>query len=63
MQDHVSKLPIQFITQHNIGVKMADRMAYNSAGVTATVIPCTSLTLQAGICPHTHHRHSLRCRS
>ena len=43
----VSKLPIQFITQHNIGVKMADRMAYNSAGVTATVIPCTSLTLQA----------------
>lgn len=26
---------------------MADRMAYNAAGVTATVIPCTSLTLQA----------------
>ena len=43
----LSKLPVQFITQHNIGVKMADRMAYNAAGVTATVIPCTSLTLQA----------------
>lgn len=43
----LSKLPVQFITQHNIGVKMADRMSYNAAGVRATLIPCTSMTLQA----------------
>ncbi|MFN8464934.1 MAG: hypothetical protein U0X20_05260 [Caldilineaceae bacterium] len=43
----LSKLPIQFITQHNIGAKMAERMAYNTSGVTATFIPCDSLTLRA----------------
>lgn len=41
-----SKAPIQFITQHDIGVKMAERMAYNTAGVTATVTPCVSITLR-----------------
>jgi hypothetical protein len=41
-----SKAPIQFLTQHDIGVKMAERMAYNAAGVTATVTPCQFITLR-----------------
>ena len=43
----LSNLPIQFSTQHDIGVKMAERMAYNASGVTATLIPCESITLHA----------------
>lgn len=39
-------LPITFITQHNIGIKMAERMAYNASGVTATLMPCQSITLR-----------------
>jgi hypothetical protein len=41
----VSKLPIVFRTQHDIGIRMAQRMAYNASGVKATLIPCVSLTL------------------
>lgn len=43
----VYNLPIQFITQHDIGIKMAQRMAYDNSGVTATIIPCQSITLRA----------------
>ena len=43
----LSNVPIQFRTQHDIGVEMAERMTYNAAGVTATVTPCESITLQA----------------
>jgi hypothetical protein len=40
-------LPILSEAEHNIGLRMANRMAYNTSGVTATYIPCTSLTLSA----------------
>lgn len=40
-------VPVTFITQHDIGVKMAERMAYNASGVRATLIPCQSITLSA----------------
>ncbi|MFN8466041.1 MAG: hypothetical protein U0X20_10840 [Caldilineaceae bacterium] len=41
----LSNVPIQFITQHDIGVKMDERMTYNAAGVTATLTPCQSIVL------------------
>lgn len=39
-------LPIRFLTQHDIGLQMTQRMAYNASGVTATLIPCQSITLR-----------------
>lgn len=33
-------LPIASPGQHNLGVKMTNRMAYNASGVTAQLIPC-----------------------
>jgi hypothetical protein len=41
------KLPIRNQTQHAIGLKMTDRMNYDQGGVTASLVPCTSLTLTA----------------
>lgn len=43
----VYNVPVTFITQRDIGAKMAERMAYNASGVTATLIPCQSITLRA----------------
>ncbi len=43
----LSNVPVQFITQHDIGIKMAERMTYNAAGVTATLTPCKSIVLTA----------------
>jgi len=43
----MSTLPIVGITEHNIGIKMAQRMAYNASGVKATLTPCQSITLTA----------------
>lgn len=43
----LSKAPIQFLTQRDIGIKMTERNAYNLSGVTATMTPCTSITLRA----------------
>ncbi len=40
-------LPLRSEAQHTLGVLMANRMAYNAAGVTASLIPCTSLSLTA----------------
>jgi hypothetical protein len=40
-------LPIQFLTQRDIGQWMHQRMVYNNAGVTATLIPCQSITLKS----------------
>lgn len=42
----VYNVPVQFITQHDIGLRMAQRMTYNNARVTATLIPCQSITLR-----------------
>lgn len=41
----VYNLPIVSLSQHDIGVKMANRMAYNGSGVRASLIPCQSITL------------------
>ncbi|MCB0064120.1 MAG: hypothetical protein KDE19_18480 [Caldilineaceae bacterium] len=38
-------LPIVGISQHDIGIKMAARMAYNASGVRASMIPCQSITI------------------
>jgi Disaggregatase related repeat len=40
-------LPIRSEAEHNLGVRMGQRMAYNAAGVTGSLVPCTSLTLTA----------------
>ncbi len=41
----VYTLPIIGINQHDIGIKMANRMAYNASGIAASMIPCQSITL------------------
>ena len=38
-------VPILGLAQHEIGDLMAQRMAYNESDVSATYVPCTSLTL------------------
>ena len=38
-------LPILDHPEHQIGIDMAQRMAYNASGVRATLTPCTSLTV------------------
>jgi len=40
-------LPIVGITEHNIGIKMRQRMDYNASGVKATRNGCQSITLTA----------------
>jgi hypothetical protein len=40
-------LPIVGLAEHNIGLGMAQRMAYNASGVRATLTPCQSITLSA----------------
>jgi hypothetical protein len=40
-------LPVRNMTQHAIGLKMTDRMNYDQGGVTASLLPCTSLTVRA----------------
>jgi hypothetical protein len=39
-------LPIRNLSQHDVGVLMTHRMAYNASGVTASVRPCTSITMR-----------------
>jgi hypothetical protein len=41
-------LPILNLTQHDIGVRMANRMAYNTAGVTATLYLGEQIMLTSG---------------
>jgi hypothetical protein len=41
----VSNLPIKNMTQHEIGVAMTNRMAYNASGVTATWYPGSKITV------------------
>jgi hypothetical protein len=38
-------LPIRGLSQHEIGVLMADRMAYDASGVQASLVPCVGITL------------------
>jgi hypothetical protein len=40
-------LPIRSISQHEIGIRMAQRMAYNASGVRGSLVPCQSITLTA----------------
>ncbi len=39
------KLPIRNQSEHQTGIKMANRMAYNASGVKALVEPCQSMTV------------------
>ncbi|MEZ4656218.1 MAG: hypothetical protein R2911_01445 [Caldilineaceae bacterium] len=41
----VYNLPIVSLQQHDIGIRMANRMAYNAAGVHASIIPCQTITI------------------
>jgi hypothetical protein len=41
----VSNLPIKNMTEHEIGVAMTNRMAYNASGVTATWYPGSKITV------------------
>lgn len=41
------KLPVRNQTLHAIGLKMIDRMNYDQGGVSASLVPCTSITLVA----------------
>ena len=38
-------LPIRSEAQHDLGVRVANRMAYNASGLTAVLTPCSNLTL------------------
>lgn len=40
-------LPIQSPTEEQVGQRMADRMAYNASGVTASIVPGVSITIKA----------------
>lgn len=42
----VSKLPIRNLSQHEIGILMARRMAYNASGVIATITPCKNIAIR-----------------
>jgi hypothetical protein len=39
------KLPIRNLRQHEVGIAMAQRMTYNTSGVKASVVPCSTMTL------------------
>jgi len=43
--NQVYNLPIRNNSEHNVGIRMAQRMAYNTSGVKASLVPGTSLTL------------------
>ena len=43
--NRVCNLPIRNNSEHAVGISMAQRMAYNTSGVTATLVPGTSLTV------------------
>ena len=40
-------LPVVNLSEHEIGQRMAARMAQNNSGVRAQLVPCTSLTISA----------------
>lgn len=42
----ISKLPIRNLPQHEIGILMARRMAYNASGATATITPCKNIVIR-----------------
>ncbi len=41
----VTNLPIRNLSEHDVGLQTARRMAYNTSGVTGWLVPCSSLTL------------------
>jgi hypothetical protein len=43
----VIKLPIRNMTEHAVGLTMTDRMNFDRSGVSASLVPCTSVTLTA----------------
>ncbi len=43
----VYNLPVRNLAQHDAGVLMARRMAYDGSGVTGVLVPCASVTLRA----------------
>ncbi len=34
------QLPVRNLPQHQVGIEMANRMAYNGSGITASMVPC-----------------------
>jgi hypothetical protein len=38
-------LPILGLSQHDIGLRMTDRMNYNASGIKASMVPCKTITL------------------
>jgi hypothetical protein len=38
-------LPVVNLSEHGVGLRMAQRMAYNASGVDGTLVPCQSMTL------------------
>lgn len=38
-------LPVRNLSEHEVGIRMAQRMAFNASGVNGVLVPCTSLTL------------------
>jgi hypothetical protein len=43
----VYNLPVIGLSQHEVGARMAKRMAYNASGVQATLRPCQTITLRS----------------
>jgi hypothetical protein len=39
-------LPILGLSQHEIGIRMTARMNYNASGITASMVPCKTITLR-----------------
>jgi hypothetical protein len=39
------KLPIRNLREHEVGLKMGQRMTYNASGVKASIVPCSTMTL------------------
>ena len=44
---YFSNLPVRNLSEHEVGINMANRMAYNTSGVRATILPCSVITLTA----------------
>ncbi len=40
-------LPVRNLPEHQVGIRMDNRMDYNASGVRASLVPCTSLTITA----------------
>jgi hypothetical protein len=44
-------LPVRNLSEHEVGINMANRMAYNTSGVRASILPCSLITLTTTTSP------------